>query len=202
MKKKVKRLPLFPLESIVFPNGLLALRIFETRYIDMVRHCMREQSSFVVTANQRLEETQDILTPHLIGTRVDIIDFEQLPDGLLGITIHGKEKVDIANIQEQADSLLTADISSSQLDSEENIPEDFALLAKVLKKMFPEIQSHYGESAQQYMSENYQDASWVSSRLVEVLPMDVQMKVELLRMQDSGERVRVIYEALERMQVI
>lgn len=196
------QLPLFPLGNIVFPGGLLALRIFETRYVDMIRDCMRQQSSFVVTANQHQEDESDIVKPHNIGTRVDIIDFEQLPDGLLGITIVGKEKVDISNVQSQIDGLLLADIQNSPIDTQENIPADFDLLTKVLQKMFPEIQSHYGENARQYLTENYDDASWVSSRLVEVLPIDVQMKIELLRMQDAGERVRVIYEALQRMQVI
>lgn len=197
-----KKLPIFPLESLVFPGGLLALRIFETRYIDMVRECMRKKTSFVITANQRLEDTNNIAQPHNIGTRVEIIDFEQLSDGLLGITVHGQHKVDIKDISPQSDKLLIGKTHKTPEDSQESIPEDFALLSDVLKQMFPEIQTHYGDSAKQYLIENYQDASWVSSRLVEVLPMDIQMKIELLRMEDAGERVRVIYEALERMQVI
>ena len=196
------KLPIFPLDSIVFPHGLLALRIFETRYIDMVRDCMRDKSSFVVTANQKPEDNDGEIKPYDIGTRVEIVDFEQLPDGLLGITVAGKEKVSLSDIETQADNLLVATTHACANDSQEGIPDDFIVLSKVLQKMFPEILSHYGENLRQYLIEDYEDASWVGSRLVEVLPIDVQTKMELLRMQDAGERVRIIYEALQRMQVI
>lgn len=196
------RLPLFPLGSIVFPQGLLSLRIFETRYIDMVRNAMRDQSSFVITAFKKQEDNEPNREVQDIGTRVDIIDFEQLPDGLLGITVQGKHKVTIENIAPQQDALLLGDTQTMPEELSEIIAPDYALLTEVLKKMFPEIKSHYGENASQYLQENYDDAGWVGSRLVEVLPINIEMKMELLRLQNPQERVRIIYEVLERMQVV
>lgn len=194
--------PLFPLGSIVFPNGLLSLRIFETRYIDMVRAAMRDQMPFVITAYKKRDDEQQAREVQDIGTTANIIDFEQLPDGLLGITVLGHEKVSISDIDAQADGLLLGHLQSLPSEASAAMPEDFALLIDVLKKMLPEIQSHYGESLAPYLKENYADATWVSARLVEWLPINTDMKIELLRLEDSQERVRIIYEVLQRMQII
>src|SRR5579859_687368 len=99
--------PLFPLNTVLFPGGPLPLRIFETRYVDMVRYCMRERSPFgVVLIRSGMEVgvagTGDICA---VGTTARIVDFNGLPDGLLGITCVGERKFTVAKRWQQEDGL-------------------------------------------------------------------------------------------------
>ena len=87
------KLPLFPLNSIIFPGGVLPLRIFETRYLDMVKECSRNQSEFVICLIKDGGEVGNAAKHQNIGTSCRIIDWETLPDGLLGVTAQGQARV-------------------------------------------------------------------------------------------------------------
>jgi Lon protease-like protein len=96
--EQTQTIPLFPLRTVLFPGGTLPLRIFEPRYVDMIRWCMRESSGFGVVL---LKEGSDVLdastpadTPNIfsVGTEAQIIDFDQADNGLLGIVARGGEK--------------------------------------------------------------------------------------------------------------
>src|SRR5215475_14572416 len=83
--------PLFPLSTVLFPGGPLPLRIFETRYLDMVRHCMRHRCPFGVTLIRAGSEVGAAAAGEIceVGTTARIVDFNSQPDGLLGITCVG-----------------------------------------------------------------------------------------------------------------
>src|SRR3954466_4107495 len=82
-------IPLFPLHTVLFPGGPLPLRIFETRYTDMVRRCMREQLPFGVLMIEEGEEAGDVATTVAVGCSARIADFDTLSGGLLGISCVG-----------------------------------------------------------------------------------------------------------------
>src|SRR6516165_3033400 len=85
-------IPLFPLNTVLFPGGPLPLRIFETRYLDMVRHCMRERCPFGVVLIRAGAEVGAVAETTAIGTTARIVDFNSMPDGLLGISCIGERK--------------------------------------------------------------------------------------------------------------
>src|SRR5688500_14710511 len=104
-------LPLFPLNTVLFPGGPLRLRIFEPRYLDMISHCMRESSSFgVALITEGREAGGSARTTH-VGTTARIVDFERLEDGLLGITARGESKFSITDVKTQHDGLNIADVN-------------------------------------------------------------------------------------------
>ncbi|HEY0720771.1 MAG TPA: LON peptidase substrate-binding domain-containing protein, partial [Gammaproteobacteria bacterium] len=95
------RIPLFPLHSVLFPGGPLALRIFEPRYLDMVSRCMREECAFGISLIQEGDEVGDAAQPYEIGTLARISYFERRPDGLLGITVRGEQRFRIIDTEVQ-----------------------------------------------------------------------------------------------------
>ena len=88
-------LPLFPLKMVLLPGNTLSLKIFETRYLDMIAHCMREDSSFGIVSIFRGEETLSDTDIHSIGTTAKISDWQTRADGLLGVTVLGLERFEI-----------------------------------------------------------------------------------------------------------
>src|SRR3954453_18388637 len=98
-------LPLFPLSTVMFPGGLLPLRIFEPRYTDMISRCMREGTDFGVVLIRRGEEAGAVEELAGIGTGARIVDFSQLPDGLLGVMCRGSRRFRLLSHHAQADGL-------------------------------------------------------------------------------------------------
>src|SRR5687768_15209514 len=98
-------LPLFPLNTVLFPGGPLRLRIFEPRYLDMVSRCMRESSSFGVALITEGKEAGGTARTTGVGTTARIVDFERLDDGLLGITARGEQRFTIEDVRTQSDGL-------------------------------------------------------------------------------------------------
>ncbi len=98
-------LPLFPLNTVLFPGGPLPLRIFEPRYVDMIRKCMREGAPFGVLLIRSGKEVGEVSSAADIGTSARIVDFNQMPDGLLGIICTGEQKFRLDERRVQADGL-------------------------------------------------------------------------------------------------
>src|ERR1700754_2017230 len=98
-------LPLFPLNTVLFPGGPLPLRIFEPRYVDMIRKCMREGAPFGVLLIRSGKEVGDVSSAADVGTSARIVDFHQMPDGLLGIVCTGEQKFRVEDRRVQADGL-------------------------------------------------------------------------------------------------
>ena len=95
-------IPLFPLNTVLFPGGPLKLRIFEPRYVDMIGRCMREDTGFGVALIIEGVEAGGPARTANVGTLARIVDFEQLKDGLLGITAHGGERFRIDLVRSKA----------------------------------------------------------------------------------------------------
>jgi uncharacterized protein len=177
-------IPLFPLNAVLFPGGPLKLRIFEARYVDMIGRCMRDGTPFGVAMIVEGAEAGGPATTATIGTSARIVDFEKLPDGLLGITAVGECCFRLRSVVRQSDGLNVAEIE--WLDAEPAIPvppncEPFVLL---LQHALPELAPLYD-----FSPVSYEDASWVGSRLVEILPLSPAEKQLCLEMQDPLERL-------------
>ncbi len=189
-----QEIPLFPLRNVLFPGGRIDLQIFERRYIDMVSASLKRGTGFGICLLKRGEEvarpgTQQ--TIHRTGTYAEIVDWNQLENGLLGITIEGKAKFRIENCWEGSGNLLRAQVRFSATDSvgKQLIPLDerFTALADLLKK----LESHPLVVQQQLTVDhnNLWDLGW---RLSELIPIAAEARQHLLELDDPWERIENI----------
>ena len=178
-------IPLFPLNAVLFPGGPLKLRIFEPRYVDMIGRCMREGTSFGVAMIVEGLEAGGPATTTTIGTSARIVDFEKLPDGLLGITAVGDKCFRLESVRRQADGLNIAEIEWLAAEPALPVPEDCEPFVQLLQQALPELAPLYD-----FSPVSYDDASWVGSRLVEILPLPPAEKQRCLEMQDPLARLQ------------
>ncbi|MBS8241953.1 peptidase S16 [Marinobacter lipolyticus] len=188
--------PLFPLNSIVLPKGRIPLQLFEPRYIDMLTRCLKEDRGFVVVLLREGLETKKEAAFYDIGTYVRIIDFQQLENGLLGITVEGEGKVSVVRSWQAPDGLNLGDVECLMDEAECEVPERYTELPSVLRALFrhPVIRDLD-------MKVDYQDARDVGWRLTELLPLDKQEKQRLVELQDPLarlSRLQTLLEALEQ----
>ena len=177
---------LFPLNIVLFPDGRLPLRIFETRYVDMVRRCMRESQRFGVVLIREGGEVGPAETFD-VGTLADIVDFHQLQDGLLGLSCVGRQRFRIRSRSRQADGLNVAEVD--QLPPEPNVPVPtrHARLPQLLESVLPQLGEVY-----EGMAMRLEDAAWVGHRLAEILPIPLADKQSCLELDDPIARLDVL----------
>jgi uncharacterized protein len=178
-------IPLFPLGIVLFPGGPLPLRIFETRYIDMVRRCMRESHGFgVVLIREGREVGTQETEVYDIGTMAEIVDFHQLSDGLLGITCVGRERFRIRERSRQADGLNLAELEILEAEPKLEVPARHARLSQLLRTVLPQLGEVYAG-----IEMHLDDAAWVGHRLAEILPIPLADKQAYLEIGDPLERL-------------
>jgi Lon protease-like protein len=175
---------LFPLHTVLFPGGPLPLRIFETRYTDMVRRCMREQQPFGVVLIQEGDEAGVVATTATVGCTARIADFHTLQDGLLGISCIGERKFRVQRVWRAADGLNMGEVVWLPAEPEVPLSADHGRLADTLRRALEELAEHY-----EYVERKFDDAAWVGSRLAELMPIDLVDKQALLELQDPIERL-------------
>jgi len=181
----VTQLPLFPLNLVLFPEGPLPLRIFETRYYDMERRCMREGSGFgVVLIREGPESGKGDILVHEVGTVADITDFHQLADGLLGLSCVGRQRFRIVARSRQADGLNLGEVNWIEAEPAVPVPARHARLPALLRNVLPQLGEVYTTIAMRL-----DDAAWVGHRLAEILPLPLADKQSYLELDDPLERL-------------
>jgi uncharacterized protein len=189
-------IPLFPLQTVLFPGGPLPLRIFETRYTDMVGRCAREQKPFGVVLIQEGAEAGDVATTAAVGCAARIADFYTLQDGLLGISCLGERKFRAERVWREADGLNMAEVHWLAEEPRIALAPDYSRLADVVRRAMSELEEHY-----EHVEKRFDDASWVGSRLAELLPLrllDKQARLEMaapIARLDALMGVNVVTEA-------
>lgn len=188
-------LPLFPLNTVLFPRGPLPLRIFEPRYVDMVKRCMREGSCFGVVLLQGGAETGPIDGIASIGTTARIVDFNLLKDGLLGLTCRGERRFRVLRCWRQGDGLNLGEVEWVDGASVPvvAVPSEHRHLADVLRRVLPELGEVYAG-----IEPRFDDAGWVGARLVEILPISLADKQVCLEMDDPLERLAALSPLIRR----
>lgn len=183
---------LFPLRTVLFPGGPLGLRIFEARYIDMIRRCMREDTGFGVVLIREGPEAGGPATTFDVGTYARISDFAQQPDGLLGISAIGTRRFRILERRRARDGLNLADIDWLPEEASVALPEEFAELG-------PAIEAALDQAGAPYLGleRHPGEAAWVSSRLAEILPLPVTHQQHCLELDDPVERLRYLRPLFE-----
>lgn len=187
------QLPLFPLQTVLFPGGPLMLRVFEPRYLDMVRRCLKEDGRFGVVLILEGAEAGEAVTVAAIGTSARVVDFDPLPDGLLGITCLGERRVRILKRWQQEDGLNLADVQYLPPEDASALPEEFAHLGELLREVLPKLGRGYA-----HVDAHYDDAGWVANRWAEVLPLAPTERLELLELDDPQRRLAQVAAWSER----
>jgi uncharacterized protein len=177
-------IPLFPLNTVLFPGGPLPLRIFEPRYVDMVRYCMRERAPFGVVLIRAGAEAGKVTSAAEVGTSARIVDFSQLPDGLLGISCIGERKFRVESRRTQGDGLNMGTVNWMPEELAVDLPGEYAHLGQLLRKVLPQLGEIY-----QAIPRRFDDAGWVGARLAEILPIDLADKQLCLEAEDPIERL-------------
>ena len=177
-------IPLFPLHTVLFPGGPLPLRIFETRYTDMVRRCMREQLPFGVLMIEAGEEAGDVASTATVGCSARIADFGALPDGLLGISCVGERRFRVQRVWREADGLNMGAVEWIAPRAPVALPADYSRLAATVRRALGELEDHY-----QHVERHFDDADWVGNRLAELLPIELADKQALLEIDDPLARL-------------
>lgn len=141
-------LPLFPLNSVIFPSGVLSLRIFEARYLDMVKEFTRQRSEFVICLIKDGSEVGHAAKHRNIGTACRIIDWEILPDGLLDVTAQGQYRVEIDSVKVQENQLPLGEVRTLAEDEDESLPERFNEWAYLILIIIKELGKPFNEQSQ------------------------------------------------------
>lgn len=180
---------LFPLHAVLFPGGPLPLRIFETRYTDMVRRCMREQQPFGVVLIQEGEEAGPVATTATVGCSARIADFYTLQDGLLGISCVGDLKFLVRRVWRAADGLNLGEVTWLEPEPQLELPPQYARLGATVRRALDELEPQY-----QHVEKKYEDAGWVGARLTELLPIELDDKQILLELDDPIARLEALLD--------
>lgn len=193
--------PLFPLNLVVCPEGLLPLRIFEVRYLDMVRNCLRNKSSFaVVTFLPEGETDPEGNFPFAnVGTLVDIIDADVTIVGLIMIRCVGQRRVKINSFSSQPDGLLIGDVTDIANDLDLPVPEDLQVASSELLRLLESLPEQDVSAENMPVIEPYklEDASWVANRWVELLDLPLLQKQRLMQLDSPILRLELIHDILD-----
>ena len=175
-------LPLFPLNSVLFPGGRLPLRIFEQRYMDMAKACLKDGSPFGVCLILEGREVGEPATPAEVGTLARITSWDMPQLGVLQVLAVGGQRFRLRERRVERGGLARGDIDLLDGDQDAAIPESCTRCVKILQRVVDE-QPDLLEAPQMG------SASWVGSRLAELLPLPLDAKQELLELTDARARL-------------
>lgn len=188
-------IPLFPLSAVLFPKGRMPLQIFEQRYIDLVRRCMKTDSGFGIVLIQRGTE---VSLPgrreprlHEVGTFARIVDWNTLSNGLLGITVEGCESFRILSTSRQEDHLLLAQVEFCPAEQGISAGEVHQHLVDVLNAL---LQHPHARGL--VVEFDPEDSCEIGNILAQLLPVSEQIKYELLCISSPAARLERLDEIL------
>jgi len=168
----------------------LPLRIFESRYLDMISRCMKDEVPFGVLLIRNGHEAGPATTFN-VGTLARVTDWYQGSDGLLGITAIGGERFRLCSSERQDDGLNIGEVELLPAVQPMALPDQYEFLQPILESVLNDLGRLYEDLERQY-----DDAVWVAWRLVEILPIDLEEKQALLENDDIPACLRLIEEAL------
>lgn len=200
-------IPLFPLGTTLFPDGLLPLKIFEIRYLDMVKKCLRDTSMFgVVTIDQGSEVRvagQEVTFAH-IGTLASIEAFDAVQPSLFMIRCKGQQRFRVIKSTKQSNGLWIADAELIDNDPFTEIPNELLATADALRKTMAAILEQTSPEEELAIFEPYKfnDCTWVANRWAELLPLPPEQKQHLMSMDNPRVRLDLVAEVLQELGVI
>lgn len=187
------QIPIFPLNTVLFPGGILPLRIFETRYMDMTRDCMKQGSEFGVSLIREGREVGTPAMPMIIGCTAGIIDWDMEQLGVLNIRTEGRRRFRLLSSAPNSQGLLIGDVEFLADDPGAPVPVEHAECVKILRSI---VAKHGAEVLPQ--PHRFDDSAWVSYRLSEIMPMPSAGKQKLLEVDDHVDRLEILQRLIAR----
>jgi len=194
--ERLERIPLFPLRTVLFPGGLLPLKVFEQRYIAMVKACLADERPFGVCLIIRGDEVAkpgDATVPQFadIGTLARITAWDMPQLGILHVAAEGTTRFRVERRDVEPSGLVVADVAPLAAEPAVALDATHAPLARLLELVAARVGSHQFPA-----HHRYEDASWVGYRLAELLPLPLQIKQSMLEVNDAGVRLAVLAKFL------
>ncbi|WP_372656413.1 LON peptidase substrate-binding domain-containing protein [Hydrogenophaga sp.] len=213
----LSKLPLFPLESVLFPGGWLSLRVFEVRYLDMISRCHKAGAPFGVVCltegrevRQRDEQStkgegfaKESFFP--VGTLAHIAHLERPQPGLLMIRCRGEQRFQITHSHQMAHGLWLADVQLDEPEPVVAVPDDLRATRDALQKLLHNLQEREpGSLAELPLQPPYawDDSGWVANRWVELLPAPAELKHRLMALDNPLLRLELVSDLLDRLGVV
>jgi Lon protease-like protein len=195
-------LPLFPLSTVLFPGGVLPLRIFEVRYLDMIGRCRKAGAPFgVVSLTQGSEVRQPGGSEAFssVGTLATISDCETPQPGLMMIRAHGSQRFRITSREQLKHGLWVADVESMPADTRVAIPDDLKVASTALSRLIHSLQQKQPDAPLPVEGPmQFDDCGWVANRWCELLPLPVSVKQRLMELDNPLVRLELVSDVLGR----
>lgn len=188
----MRRIPIFPLNTVLFPGGLLPLRVFETRYMDMTRDCLKRERPFGVCLIREGSEVGAPAVPEPVGCLAEILEWDMQQLGVLNLKTRGGQRFRILTRETDKQGLISAEVEMIPADARRAIPKEFAACARLLQMVV-------ADQGKLVFAEPhaFDDATWVGYRLTEILPVPLAAKQKLLELTDSLSRLSILQRFLE-----
>ena len=192
-----REMPIFPLSTVLFPGSFLPLRIFEVRYMDMARACLREDSPFGVCLIREGQEVGAPAVPENVGCAARIVscDVEEL--GILKVRAEGLGRFRIVTTEVTKQGLIVGEVEGIAAEPAQPEAVGLAECSEFLRKAITGIGEERFKSPFAF-----DDASWVSFRLAEILPLRIDVKQKLLELTDAQMRLAVLHKFLQQQKLV
>ena len=190
-------IPLFPLGTVLFPGGLLQLKLFEQRYLTMGKNCLRDNTPFGVCGIKEGNEVGAPAVPFTIGCVANIIHWDMPQLGILHIIAAGQQRFHILNHSLQSDGLNIGNVELIPNDEPQALTPEHQPCVAILKAVIEGLGEQHFQAPFQF-----DDASWVGNRLAESLPLPLAIKQQLLEIRDAGARLAILKSHLVNEGVI
>lgn len=195
--RKRRSLPIFPLGTVLLPGSLLPLRIFEVRYMDMARACLRDSTPFGICLIREGEEVGAPAVPEAVGCEAHIAECDMEELGILKVRAKGLGRFRIVAAEVNRQGLIVGEVEDIETEAPQTDAPGLVESAEFLRKAIAGI----GEErfAQPFA---FEDATWVGFRLAEILPLRMNVKQKLLELTDAGMRLAVLHKFLQQQKLV
>jgi Lon protease-like protein len=195
--------PLFPLQAVLFPGGLLSLKVFEARYLDLISTCLRENTPFGVVALRQGGEVRKPGEPVALeetGVMAELIDVDSAQHGILQVRCRGTHRFGVNRMRQQADGLWLAQIEMLD-DDEASLPVD--AMIETVRGLANAIATLKQQGSEPFLKPFlFDNAGWVANRWCEILPISLAAKQKLMELPDAAVRLQLVDEFLRSKGVV
>jgi Lon protease-like protein len=201
-------LPLFPLNTVLFSGGILPLRVFEARYIDMVRECMKREAPFGVVLIKSGKEVGAIAEPEDVGCLAQIVQWDMADLGVLLLRTQGGERFRIIETRALPDQRLEARVEMIAPDAAVPVSDAHVRCATALKMVIDDINDKVQKEEVNDFDNPFShpikldDAGWVANRWCEILPIPLKARQKLFELTDAQSRLNIIHQYLQQHNII
>jgi uncharacterized protein len=186
-------IPIFPLNTVLFPGGILPLRVFEARYMDMTRDCLKRDQPFGVCLIHEGAEVGEPAVPEAVGCLAKITDWDMQRQGILGIRTLGGQRFRILKRRTSGQGLISAEVELIAAEARKAVPKEYSACTRLLQMVVADQgKSIFAEP------HAFDDAAWVGYRLTDILPVPLVAKQKLLELTDSLQRLAILQRFLEQ----